>query len=51
MNEFYEEKVMFKMLPYQKIYGQGYFGFGDLIKGSNRTFTAIATQDSILLEL
>lgn len=49
MGEFYEEKVMFKYLEYQHIYGQGYFGIGDLVKNGNRAFLAVATQDTVLL--
>ena len=43
--------MLFKYLECQHIYGQGYFGFGDLMKNGNRAFTAVATQDTVLLEL
>ena len=49
MSEFYEEKFMFRYLEYQHIYGQGYFGIGDLVKTANRAFLAVATQDTVLL--
>ncbi len=51
MGEFYDEKIMFKYLEYQQIYGQGYFGIGDLVKSGTRAFLAVATQDAVLLEM
>lgn len=38
-------------MEYQKVYGQGYFGFSDMVKGGGRVFMTVVTQDSVLLEM